>query len=193
LLNACRREAGVNDMGVEPVLEHCSRQYTRVFVRVRSGTIWADRSLENEGYVLKCDDCHDTNHAKKTLPKCERCGGRVKNSGPLWIGRLLDNSVLEQASRIASSLGLADAQKSLGSLAGLDDFPPYSFSIAKACSELRVSSVSPTAAVLGLRSLGYRCMMQPFMDPGIKTDATHAEFKRAISDIASKKAQADNE
>src|SRR3989454_8823870 len=57
LLNACRRIAGMNDIGIEPIAAHSTRHYLRVYARVRVGAAQADRSRAQEGVISFCESC----------------------------------------------------------------------------------------------------------------------------------------
>jgi tRNA G26 N,N-dimethylase Trm1 len=78
-------------------------------------------------------------------------------------------------------LGLVSAAEVLGGLAGVDGFPPWSFSIEKICSSLRVATVPEAEVCRNLKGLGHRYMRTPFEKTGIKTDAEFSEVVRAVN------------
>ena len=184
LLNALRREAASLDLGVRPIAVHSTRHYIRVYVRIEVGPSKADATREGEGYVLWCRRCGDL--AKGSAPKhsCEKCGAKLKAAGPLWLGDLTEPRTVRDAVRASGELGLPEAAKVLSSLVGVDDFPPWSFSIEGICSALRIASVPESAVTELLRGQGYRTLRQPLEKTGLKTDAQHAAVVEAAREAA---------
>ncbi|MGP8124267.1 MAG: hypothetical protein ACLQEQ_00110 [Nitrososphaerales archaeon] len=187
LLNAVRREAASLDLGVRPVAVHSTRHYIRVYVRVEVGPSKADAAREGEGYVLWCRRCGYL--AKGTTPKqsCGECGAKLKAAGPLWLGEMTETKTIRDAVASSRELGLPEATRVLTSLLGVNDFPPWSFSVENICSALRIASVPDTAVTEALRSQGYRTLRQPLEKTGLKTDAQHSAVVEAVHEAAALK------
>ena len=181
LLNALRRQAASLDLGVEPVLEHSTRHYIRVFARVRGGPSRADVSIMNEGYVEWCPKCNVVTKSERPVWTCTACGSVVKCAGPLWAGRLTDPGLVDHALEDALGRKFKEASRILASLRRVDDFPPWSFSMEQICSTLGVPSVPDEKVAEALKDAGYGSLRQPFEKTGLKTDAGYADVVRAVA------------
>ena len=184
LLNACRRIAGMNDIGIEPVAAHSTRHYLRVYARVRVGAANADRSRSQEGFVASCERCGERGSSSLPMVRCDGCGARVLSAGPLWRGPLIDPRVVGAASNASRISNLVGGAKALEALLGVEYFPPFGYSVENISSALKVPGVSQTEVMKRLASNGYRVMRQPFEKTGIKTDATYAEVAEVVSAVS---------
>ncbi|MGD1055064.1 MAG: methyltransferase domain-containing protein [Nitrososphaerales archaeon] len=186
LLNAVRRGAAALDLGVRPIAVHNTRHYIRVFLRVGVGPSKAEAARDNEGYVLWCRRCGHL--AKGSVPggSCEDCRARLKVAGPLWLGELTETKTVRDATAASRKLGLPEATRVLSSLLGVDEFPPWSFSIEGICSALRIASVSDSTVAELLRSQGYRALRQPLEKTGLKTDAQYSAVLEAVREAATR-------
>jgi tRNA (guanine26-N2/guanine27-N2)-dimethyltransferase len=180
LMGFAARAGGVNDIGVEPVLAHSTLHYLRVYLRVRRGATEADRAIQDLGYVTQCNTCLERWTSKLASGRCDSCGKKVRSSGPLWTGKVADSSLVSRSASFSSERGWKEAGSILASLAGVDEFPPFSYSLERACSLKKVSSTSVEKVMGELHSKGFAAARQPFELDGIKTDATHKEFVRAV-------------
>ena len=180
LVNAVRRQGAAIDLGIQPVAVHSTRHYVRVFVRVLVGATKADKAAEGEGYVIVCQKCDERSASRMPLLVCPRCGSKAKCAGPLWTGSLTEPALVKTAATTAERFGFRTAAKILASLANVDHFPPWGYSLERICSTLGIPTV-PVQGVAGfLRDSGFRCGPQPFELLGVKTDADHADVVRAV-------------
>jgi tRNA (guanine26-N2/guanine27-N2)-dimethyltransferase len=185
LLGWCARVAGALDIGVSPLAAHVTKHYVRANLMARVGARKADSSLDSEGYVMTCASCGHQFSGNEAVPTCERCGKRAKRAGPLWTGKLLDGELVKGAAHISGERGFTSAAKTLSSLEGIDAFPPYSFSLERVCSSVKVASVSPAKVAHSLRRMGFRSMGQPFEKSGLKTDGQYSDVVAAVKEAAS--------
>jgi tRNA (guanine26-N2/guanine27-N2)-dimethyltransferase len=168
------------DIGVEPVAAHSTRHYVRLFLRIHGGASSADSALARLGYVAWCPACGHTEHAPEQQKTCVKCGGSMKVAGPIWVGGVTQQPLVQDAAKAATRLGLMSAAEVLRGLTGVDSFPPWSFSIEKICSSLRVATVPESEVCRNLKGLGHRYMRTPFEKTGIKTDAEFSEVVSAV-------------
>jgi tRNA (guanine26-N2/guanine27-N2)-dimethyltransferase len=182
LLGSLAQTAAQVDVGVEPVLEHSTRHYIRVFARIQVGATKAEKALRGLGFVVWCPACGHVESADQGLLLCARCGKKAKAAGPLWAGPLTDPKLVDSAGRRARSLGFGQAARAVASLEGVDGFPPWSFSVEGICSSLRVATVPEDRVYRHLLDAGHRAMRTPFEKTGVKTDATFDEVKAAVAD-----------
>jgi tRNA (guanine26-N2/guanine27-N2)-dimethyltransferase len=179
---------GINDIGVSPLLAHSTLHYLRVFLTVTRGAKAADVSRGLLGFVTQCSACHSRSSGTAPLSKCPRCGSKVRSAGPLWVGSLCNGRTVAEAQRFCAAQGWKDSEATLSSLVGVDGFPPFSYSLERVASRLRVSSTQVQKVANVLRSSGYRCMRQPFEEVSIKTDAGYGEVEKAVREASGKPA-----
>ena len=184
LLNACRRIAGMNDIGIEPIAAHSTRHYLRVYARVRVGAAQADRSRAQEGFISSCEKCGERGSSSLPMVRCEGCGTGTLSAGPLWIGPLTDPRVVGAALNVSRRSNLGGGAKALDALLGLEYFPPFSYSVERISSALKVPGVSQSEVMRRLASNGYRVMKQPFEKTGFKTEATYGAVAEAVSAVS---------
>ena len=180
LLASLARVGGAVDIGIEPIAAHATRHYMRAYVRVLPGASLAEATLREVGRISWCPACGATATRPGDSPSCGACGGKVKGAGPLWLGKVVHDELVEAASKDAARRGFLRAAGVLGSLVGVDGFPPWSFDIAEACSRMRIPTVPEGGVFRRLADRGRRAMRTPFETRGTKTDASYAEFGEAV-------------
>src|SRR2546427_8791283 len=137
LLNAGRRIAGMNDIGIEPIAAHSTRHYLRVYARVRVGAAQADRSRAQEGFISSCEKCGERGSSSLPVGRGDGFGTRTLSAGPLWIGALTDPRVRSAALHVSRTSKLGGGAKALDALLGLEYFPPFSYNVVRISSALR--------------------------------------------------------
>lgn len=185
LLASMARQGAAIDAGIEPVAAHSTRHYIRIYARVRAGASAAEASLEGVGTISWCPACGDALAPHDGDPACGVCGGKLKVAGPLWSGKVVDEKLVEDARKEAAARGLYRGAEVLGSLAGVDNFPPWSFDIAEVCSRLKAPTVPELEVVRRLTGGGYRVMRTPFEQQGLKTDAPYGDVVEAVKSASS--------
>lgn len=180
LLNSIRRHAAAVERGIVPVAAHSTKHYIRVYARIEDGAKKADETLDREGYVTVCSKCNNAAGASFPARACDRCGGRLRWAGPLWVGRLTDRRVLEKAKEVALVRGFREAARILDSLSSVDFFPPWSFSLEEICSRLGMATVPGARVGILLREAGFVSGRQPFEKTGLKTDAPYSAVVDAV-------------
>jgi tRNA (guanine26-N2/guanine27-N2)-dimethyltransferase len=180
LLASLARNAASMDIGIEPVVAHSTRHYLRVFVRVNPGAAKADSSLRELGHVAWCPACGEVLSSRGAQGLCPACGKKLKVAGPLWGGSIALEPLVDAARKEALERGLLGAAEVLGSLAGVNGFPPWSYDIDEICSELKVPTTSELAVYTRLIKGGRRVMRTPFEKSGVKTDAGPREVADAV-------------
>ena len=182
LAGVVAREAAALDIGVRPVAAHSTRHYVRIFFSVSTGAAKGNSALTNLGHVAWCPSCGWVSASPEPRSSCDSCGKKVRLAGPGWVGPLTDEVLLRSARKVARGLGLPGASEAFAALSGVDDFPPWSFSIDDICSTLGISTVPESDVYRALMEAGHSAMRTPFEKKGLKTSAGYAEVVRAISD-----------
>ena len=179
LLGAVARLGASLDIGIEGVASHTTRHYVRVFARVLSGASKADQAMGNLGYVSWCRSCGEIESSAEPRRTCT-CGGVPRAAGPLWLGALTDQLVVAEARRRSVEMCIPAAAEVAASLIGVDNFPPWSFSIEGVCSALKIPTVPELEVYRNLMAAGWRAMRTPFEKTGVKTDAPNQEVVEAV-------------
>jgi tRNA (guanine26-N2/guanine27-N2)-dimethyltransferase len=179
LLGFFARVGGMVDIGVRPVAAHSTLHYLRVYFRVARGASASDASIRQLGYVSTCTSCHERYATRDPSPACPRCGAKSMSVGPIWTGPLVDERVVEGATGHCERSGWDRASAVLGSLKGLDRYPPFAFSLEALTSREGISSVKFARIVDCLSRVGKSAMRQPF-GSGLKTDASYSEVRSAV-------------
>ncbi len=184
LLNACRRIAAMNDIGVEAVAAHSTKHYVRVYVRARVGATRADSSAKFEGFITSCRKCGHRVSSAEPIVVCEQCTARVVPAGPVWVGPLADTTVVGAAVAVCRRDGFDEGIQVLTGLIGVNEFPPYGYSLEEICANLGVPGVSRDKVMHRLSSTGYKVLRQPFEKTGLKTDATYSAVADTVRSLS---------
>ena len=178
LLSAAARQAMSVNAGITPVFAHVSRHYIRVYFTLESGAKKADENLEKIGYINQCGECgYRESGERREL--CPTCGAKMLLAGPLWVGPLFSNRVLDAALKLRSEhLKLLDKIISVA----LDecDLPPTYYSVDELAKRLKVATPSVKDVVGSLRARGFRAAKTVFNPKGVKTDAPKEEVEKAV-------------
>ena len=178
------RMGGINDIGVSPIAAHSTLHYLRVYTKVKRGASAADQSLSNVGYVTQCNVCFARFSGSEAPPRCPACGAKVRSAGPLWTGGLCDETIASQVAGFCASEGWSDSAATIASIIGVNAFPPFGYSLERCASRIGSSSVPMEDVAARLRSSGFRCMIQPFEDLSVKTDAGIKDFTAAMMEAS---------
>ena len=184
LLNACRRQGAIVDLGVSPVAAHSTRHYIRVYFRVQVGASKADSAARNEGYVIVCGICGERERSTEPKKTCSACGGKARSAGPLWTGPLSEKKTVRVAADFARKNEFREAEKALTGQVEAEEMPPWSFSLEKICSGLRIPTVAFSEVAGFLEGMGFESSRQPYETMGVKTDAGHADVLRAVKEAS---------
>ena len=173
----------VYDMVVEPLFAHADQHYARVYCRIRISPSGANASLVHLGYLLHCSKCGHREASSTSSSTCPACGGKLKASGPLWLGDLHEAAFLDSCLAVASSGPAKKYSLLLGRAKAEIGFPPFYFRIPSLTDGLGIASVSPTELSGRLVANGFRCVRSSVDGQGIKTDATIREVLSALREV----------
>jgi tRNA (guanine26-N2/guanine27-N2)-dimethyltransferase len=181
LAGTVARIAGALDIGVRPAAAHSTKHYARLYLSINAGATKAESAMTNLGHVTWCPSCGHTAKSAEKSVSCGRCGKKARSAGPLWLGPLTDEELLRKARGVADRSGFKRASETFAALLGVDDFPPWSFSVDDICSALRVPTAAESEVYRNLKQMGHRAMRTPFEKAGLKTSAEHAEVLQAVA------------
>lgn len=170
------RETIKYDRGIEPVFCFAREHFIRVHFRLCSGAGKADASLARIGYVYQCTCCPERMEKEGITPvtvACPACGGPTVPNGPLWLGSIQDETILQTMIDALPDRAL-NTSRELGGLLGLlrDELPVSSFYDYHVLAKRARISPGPIGTVIdAIRASGYRASRTHFAGTGIKTDA----------------------
>lgn len=186
LVGFVQRVAGKHELALAPMLAHATRHYFRVYLRVRRGAQRADELLAQQGYVSHCSACGRrkfTQGAAIELPSTCECGGRFVHAGPLWLGRLMNQTFIHEVSRDLVRRNFKLGQQELVLLsqcAEEADGPPTFYDMHELARRAGVSPPKIIGFIAKLRGRGYFASRTHFSGTGFRTDAPLEELLRAL-------------
>lgn len=98
LLGFVVREALKYDIGLIPQFCFAHEHFVRLHLQVRRGAPAAERTLSSIGYILQCPKCPSRSEQHGLLPRaevCEYCHTPLIPIGPLWLGTLQSETLLD--------------------------------------------------------------------------------------------------
>jgi tRNA (guanine26-N2/guanine27-N2)-dimethyltransferase len=105
------------DKALIPIFSYYRDHYNRIFFRCTKGKHVVDDVVKQHKYFLHCKKCFNHNISEYNYHKCVNCGELMEYSGPMWTGKLWDESIVSQINLYANSkdvninLGLKNADK----------------------------------------------------------------------------------
>jgi tRNA (guanine26-N2/guanine27-N2)-dimethyltransferase len=172
LLGYVARTAAKYKRGMKCLLSHSTEHYFRLYVSLSSGKRKADASLSEIGYVYYCRKCLHREHGKGFLPEGRTCacGHSLEVAGPLWLGRIKDNTTVKKVIKESYYLKSPPLEKLLNTILEEIDEPFY-YDVHSICKNKKISAPPLDEIVESLQDGGYRVSRTHFCPTGIKTDA----------------------
>ena len=184
LISTVVRQGARYEKALVPLLSHATHYYYRVYFRMENTRSGADRQLGKLGYLLTGEDPNKFS----TVPfSALRTGalhqeeGLVKGAvGPLWLGELFDQGLLE---KIRASLPdfeylprFKRIEKQLELWEGEASLPPFFYRTDHLGSTLKCSLPKMDKLLEGLREAGYPAVRTHFAPYAVKTTAPLEEL-----------------
>jgi tRNA (guanine26-N2/guanine27-N2)-dimethyltransferase len=166
-----------------PVMSFYRDHYYRIFFAVRDGAGPADNALSQHGYVLYCRKCLWRRVSAENSGKCENCGSKAEAGGPMWIGKLGDEKLVEKMMAKCSDEKAADKTTAfLRLLAGEYASSAVGFyDVHKVCKVHGIKDIPRKAALLErLRKKDRTACATHISGTGIRTTMGIMEFARLL-------------
>jgi len=191
LIGCLTTTAARHDIGVNIVFSHSTDHYIRVYAVTRYGAKQADSSVQMMGYVLHCFACFHRETSKGLIPflerECAECGFTLSVAGPLWLGKILDETFCGLMEKEVDGRGLKQEKRILKllSLARSEAEAPVTYYVTdKICDKLNLP-VPPLIEVINeLRRGGFQATPIHFHSRGVRTDASAKVVKEVIVKLA---------
>ena len=185
LLGFVARETVKYDRGIEPLFCFAREHFVRLGLRLTRGPKAADRTIDRIGFVLQCPSCAYREEQAGMFPAaltCPHCGKPLRPIGPLFLGKIFSDEVMEQMQVRLPSGGLG-THKELAKLLALcrEELSTSShYDYHKVAQQLGVSPPKIEVLLDTLRSAGYAASRTHYSGTGVKTDAPLAMLYDAI-------------
>ena len=183
--------AAKHEIGIEVLFSHSTDHYIRVYAVVRYGARLADKSVRMMGYVLHCFSCFHRETSRGIISPlkqgCAECGSKLNVAGPLWLGKIADESFCSAVKKEVDGRGLKQEKRILKLISLVQDeaeAPVAYYVVDKICDKLNLS-VPPLMKVIdGVRRAGFQAVLTHFNSRGVKTDAPATVVKEIITKLA---------
>ena len=186
LLGHAYHVIGMNDQSMTPLVSLSTDHYVRVWVRTKSTRTTSNIQSSDLGIIRFCPDCLSTQ--RLSLEKLygigfahqeNRCAGKVRTAGPLWIGPLFDVKLLENAQSLLPDhreylhRRVERILKEMHDESPFTDFPYIDLHVVCDLYNLIPPKLDDVLNVL--REAGYRTTKTHFRPTAIRTDASVRE------------------
>ena len=180
------------DLAIKPIFTHSTDHYIRVYVEVFRGAKLADESLKNNvGYVLHCFNCFNRKvfygFLQKADLRCDICGRLMKFAGPVWLGKLWSQKIVEKVAMLVREKPLSKPKRVMRIvekiLAEINSPPTY-YTMNSLC-DLVGKPTPPLKIFLDkIRKEGFKATLTHFNPQGFKTNAPVNVLKKILLGIS---------
>ncbi|MCS7120564.1 MAG: tRNA (guanine(10)-N(2))-dimethyltransferase [Nitrososphaerota archaeon] len=175
------------DVGVKILLSYGIGHYIRIYATSRYGARYADKSLNEIGFIAHCFNCLHRevikNHFKALRLQCPECGSIMRVAGPLWIGRICEEEFCGKVRDEVENRDLKGKNIILKLLSKLEeeaDAPTTYYEIDKICDKMNLSVPKTNDVIEELRKDNLKAAITHFSSKGVKTDASVNMMRDAI-------------
>ena len=166
LLGVLCREAGKYEKGIQPILSYTTDHYFRIYVRVKSGTSYANESINKVSTI-----------SSKEVPLSSDKGIDI---GPLWTGELQLKRAVQEIRTILSEKQLktkSELWKLLDLLEEESAASMFFYTADNLASILKTSPPRMKNIFEQLKNKGYAVNRTHFSDTGFKTNAPRKDIE----------------
>jgi tRNA (guanine26-N2/guanine27-N2)-dimethyltransferase len=191
LIGCLTRMAAKHDIGVNVVFSHSTDHYIRVYAVTRYGAKQADSSVRMMGYILHCFACFHRETSKGLVPflerECAECSSTLSVAGPLWLGKILDETFCGLMEKEVEGRGLKQEKRILKLLSvarNEAEAPLTYYVIDKICDKLNLT-IPPLIEVINeLKRARFQASPTHFNSTGVRTDASAGVVKGIVIKLA---------
>ncbi|MBS3815841.1 MAG: tRNA (guanine(10)-N(2))-dimethyltransferase [Hadesarchaea archaeon] len=187
LIGSCQRIGARRDIALTPVFSHSTQHFFRTHLKAEEGAKKANSILKKQGYVSHCFNCgnREINSGPfPILPKKCKCGKEYQHSGPMWIGRILEEKFVKKTKEEITKRNFSknsEAQKLLNLCLKEANGPPTFYDLHKISGLTGTSPPKLNRVLKKLKKKNYFASRTHFLETGIRTDASAEELKKIIS------------
>jgi len=178
LIGCLTMMAAKHDTGINVLFSHSTDHYIRVYAVTSYGAKQANNSIHMMGYILHCFTCFHREPAFRMVPlfnrECIECGSSLSVAGPLWLGKMLNETFCGLMEKEANGRGLKQEKrifKLLSVARNEAEAPLMYYVIDKICDELNLP-IPPLIEIMDeLKRAGFQAIPTHFNSRGVRTDA----------------------
>jgi len=168
------REALKYDIGLIPQFCFAHEHFIRLHLQIKRGASAAERTLSSIGYILQCPKCPSRSEQHGLLPHediCEYCGLPLIQIGPLWLGGIQSEVLLDAMIEKIAEIPLGTSRELVALLKLCrDELPTAGFYDYHQLAKRERRSPPPIEELLGrILALGYPATRCHYLGTGIKT------------------------
>jgi len=185
--------AAKHEIGIKVLFSHSIDHYVRAYATVSNGAKVADKSIQQMGYILHCFSCFHRETAQGIVSPlkrvCPSCGAKLSVAGPLWLGKIADQSFCSSMEETLEKSSLKNKRKLLKILTLIHDetdAPVTYYGVDKICDKLNLPISSQTKVMNSIKAQGFQAIPTHFNSRGIKTDAPADVIRDVITKLAAK-------
>ena len=191
LIGCLTMTAAKHDIGINVAFSHSTDHYIRVYAVTRYGAKQADNSARMMGYILHCFACFHREPSKGLVPflerECAECGSTLSVAGPLWLGKMLDETFCGLMEKEADGRGLKQEKRILKLLSvarNEAEAPLTYYVIDKICDKLNLPIPPLTEIIDELKRTSFQATPTHFNSTGVRTDASAEVVKGIVIKLA---------
>ncbi len=181
LIAYVQREAFFYKLALVPLLSFYCDHYVRIFMHDKEN-MSVDKVIQSHGYISDCTHCgkrdyYFWNESYKHKSVCSNCSKSVHPIGPLYLGPLHDNSIVEKLQQyiIEFPKNLVDRRSRLERMIPLfkEDLKvnvPWYYELGEIGKRMKYSIPSPNVLIEKLTSKQYVASQTHFDGQAIRTD-----------------------
>jgi len=161
------RELAKYEKGLDVLVCWAREHYYRVHLRVKKSLRESKKSIKNLGYLLYCPICLNRGFIGlgECVENCE-CGYRFRVYGPIWLGSIRDEEVVEKMLKYAEE----NVEKFVRSLSEELDIP-LAYNIHSLSKKLKINPPKMENVIESLRERGFKASRAHYSGVVVKTDA----------------------
>ncbi len=164
------RTAAMMDFGAYPVFSYSHDHYFRTYMRVEKGAGKGNKAMENIGWIYR-------DNGWKTGKSSDGIGAKM--AGPLWIGSLNDENVVDFIAEEAES---ERAKKLMSTIKDEITVPMY-YESSTICRRLKMVQPKLSDVIKKLRGKGFSASRTHFSPDGFRTDADMKEIEEVFREL----------
>ncbi len=110
LIKKVVEEGAKHDYALKPIFSYSYKHHFKLFFRKDIGARRADKLVERVGYLLYCPQClyREGVSLEGIRGQCPHCGQRLFVAGPLWLGELWEEEMVEKVWDLRGALPLSE-------------------------------------------------------------------------------------
>ncbi len=185
LIGHIARIAAPLHLGIVPLFSLSKRHYMKTIMLVKKSSESAFESISQMGYISFCPKCLEIKASKKpNLPSvCEKCSIPIEWAGPLWLGKIYDDLILEQMTKLNEERDYSNKKQIsllLEIMKSESNMPILYYDLHAIADHFNMPCHSFEETISRLKAKGFSVSRTHFNQTAIKTDALISDVLNAL-------------